>query len=267
VPTRRRAAAVICAAFTLIELLVVIAIIGILAALLLPAVAKSKAKAQDIACRSNLKQLQLCWTLYVDDNGQRFPPTTTFFMGAGIWTSPPPCWAVGNAIYDVTTTNLVQGVLYPYNRSVGIYRCPGSQAAVTGHPGVLRTRTYQLDGHLNYTQNGVPWGTASGGTLQKYKMNDLVNPAPSGVLTFIDSHPDSGDTGELINQFPQFFSPPGWIDMPGEQHGRGGNLVFADSHAEHWRWRWSRSGPVSGPVANADDLFDLYRLGNVFPRP
>jgi prepilin-type N-terminal cleavage/methylation domain-containing protein/prepilin-type processing-associated H-X9-DG protein len=259
--------------FTLVELLLVIAVIAILAAILLPALTKAKLKAQDIACRNNLKQLQLCWHLYVDDNNQRFPPTTTLNLGSGTWTSPPPSWAVGNAANDLTTTNLVQGVLFPYNRSSEIYRCPGSQGTVPGSPSVLRTRTYQLDGHLNYTQNGKPWSLSLGGlNLQKYRIDELVSPPPTHVLTFIDSHPYSGDTAEFINMFPQYFSSSGWIDLPGEHHNRGANLAFVDSHVEHWQWRWSRhpqqyAGPPPIPVTNADDLFDLERIADVFPKP
>jgi prepilin-type N-terminal cleavage/methylation domain-containing protein/prepilin-type processing-associated H-X9-DG protein len=239
-------------AFTLIELLVVIAIIAILAGMLLPALARAKAKAHGTKCLSNLRQLQLCWQLYVDDNDDRMPPQYTTVLAA-----LPGAWLLGNAQTDLNSSNIAHGVLYFYNQSAEIYHCPADKSTVTGHKNLLRTRSVSLNWYLGsdpkvyYTPR------------IKLRSSEVVNPGPSQVYAFIDEDDLSINDGTYF--CPEEYGPE-WGDIPADRHGLGCNLSFVDGHADHWRWAWPKHGRQNGilPV-NAKDKQDLQRIWAASP--
>jgi len=245
-------------AFTLVELLVVIAVIGILAALLLPVLSKAKASAQSIACINNLKQLEDCCHLYTADNDDFLPPNQVggFVSGPSSTNSPitvanSRSWCPGIAPLDTTTSNLVQGVLYPYNKSLAIYRCPADQSTVKGSPNLLRTRSYCMSISLNCPD--IP------NSFQKF--TEINQPGPSGLFVLIDTQEDDIWDGTFGIFSSDSYWADYWLDLPADRHRQGANLSFADGHIEHWRWKAPKifQGVFWSPYSDAD-FADLQRL-------
>jgi type II secretory pathway pseudopilin PulG len=104
--------------------LVVIAIIAILAAMLLPVLARAKVKAKATQCLNNMKQLQICWQMYCDDNTDRLPPNGTQAMASS--------WVDVSAQSDTTPVFIEAGLLYQYNKSDAIYACPANERRLRG---------------------------------------------------------------------------------------------------------------------------------------
>jgi prepilin-type N-terminal cleavage/methylation domain-containing protein/prepilin-type processing-associated H-X9-DG protein len=238
------------AAFTLIELLVVIAIIAILAALLLPALGRAKLLGQGVACTSNLKQLHLCWQLYTEDSGDNLPGNTAMneadIGNRGAWTADPISWLQGNAWTDMTPTNLQQGVLYRYSKSLGIYRCPADHSTVRDEGQIQRNRSVSMSMYMNFRAHP----TDPGYELCWHRLGQIQRPGPSRAAVFIEENEKSIQQSAFGINAPDSLtlfnsSLWTWISFPATRHNSAGTLSFADGHVETWHWREANTGQIA----------------------
>lgn len=220
--------------FTLIELLVVIAIIAILAALLLPALAKAKSKAQQIQCLNNAKQMQLGLIMYTQENTDRFPPNAAngpFDANYTNWVTGWLDWGVGQPMNaNTNTTLLTESALGPYmSKSIPSYKCPGD--TIPGDRGP-RVRSISMNSFVgDYVGLMDRFGNTQYRVFNKFA--DFTVPGPANTFIFLDECPDSINDG----LFQVNMANNSWSDIVSSVHNGGGNLSFADGHAEIHKWK------------------------------
>ena len=273
-------------AFTLLELLVVIAVITVLAALLLPVLAKGKAAARTTYCLNNKKQLTLAWALYESENRDCLPFNSQNAGGLLPWAGNTANWVFTGSDWAANSWNTnLAGVASDTNASLAPYvshsplpfycsedtfLAPVQVALGWSH----RVRSVSMNLQLGDGNDGD-------GRPKHHEVNlpcvirmadfSVYSLSISSTFVFLDEHPDSM---EFSPSFSQGGGTASWIQAPASYHSGGCTISFADGHAEFkpwldpstrgpvtfgtwfgfplgpdwrdWEWLWQRTFPVNG---------------------
>jgi prepilin-type N-terminal cleavage/methylation domain-containing protein len=213
-------------AFTLVELVVVIAIIGILAALLLPALSRSKYAAQGRQCTNNHRQLVLGWSMYCHENNDQIPVLEKWV--AGDMSNP----SEGTNAMLLVTPGV--SALASYVAAPAIYKCPADRTALA--------RSVSMNNRMNPTLPGL-WLHGGGDAYQIFSRAQEIQ-TPSDIYVTLDERSDTINDGSLCvdmsdtgNADGTGASSPYWmIDYPADYHNSSGRFSFADGHVDGQRW-------------------------------
>jgi len=251
------------AGFTIIEVGAVIFIIAVLVALLSASLNYAKGRALRISCLDNLKELQLAWHMYVDDEADMLPLNKTATGGGNYKVfgrrASTNSWVAGNPKEDVTPANIELGSLYPFTTTPRLYRCPMDRSRTIKNSALLRNRSYSMDSFLAGDNEGKD-------SRVKMRLPELDR--PDKIFVFIEEHESSiwADGFQVLPQEGGGLSAGTWSSTPVDRHEQGCSLTFADGHIEYWKWYAGKAGNLENHLTSSSrELYDLRRLQRALP--
>ncbi|MBE0534776.1 MAG: prepilin-type N-terminal cleavage/methylation domain-containing protein [Phycisphaerae bacterium] len=231
------------AGFTLIELLVVIAIIGLLLAIIIPALQVAKTQATAIVCMANVRGLGASWYLYAEDNDNYIMDGDTgdtlsgwsTYKGVQVhnFVSRPQnaAGAYSNATIEDKVRGFEKGAVWPYVENPDVYHCPSDRRylrpAQGGGGGIGGYRSYSLGAVLSL------WGGEGSGEAdcQIRRRDEVIS--PSEKFTWLEEMDGWGYNNRTWNMV---LTHRRWTDPFAIWHNGRSTFAFADGHAEKHKW-------------------------------
>ncbi len=174
-------------------------------------------------------------------------------------------WVIGDPRVETNTVYIENGFLFPYNRSVEIYRCPSDRAIVKGQKQVPQTLSYALNFYLGARAvSSDAWNPKR----TRLRSGQITQPPPTEVFVFGDVHERNIEDGMFrVTTLESGGYGNQWFTVPTDRHSRAGAFSFADGHVAVWKWQVVKDPMKFRTAQPGGDLADLRRVQAAVPSP